>query len=516
MAECFAYTRKSKALGDPDDPALLDNHRSLLARLALSDGRTLAEVRTEVGSGETIRDRPVFSRLLEEIERLPRGSGGTLYCTDVMRLTRGSQSDAGRIIEALSRADIHVRTASRTYDLARADDRFMFGLEVLFSERELSEAKRRLAAGQREARLKGRLPNGTAPFGYRYSVEHKTLLPDPERFPILVDCCRRACVEPVWRLALEYGVPETCLRRALRNPTIAGYPARHYGPKDPDHPSRKSYVPIPRDQWFWPEVQNTDYPHACSREEWEALQAALDLRREQRPRVHQGEGWCRDRVQFEDDPGSVRLGSYAVSRNSEGNVMCLTYERSRRRGCPHLFIPRSIVHEAVETALTAYFTDPTLIPWLEGLERRQEAPVPVSVDVERASLTRSLADLRRRYQEAVDAEMDSDDANHYHALRERRKRLQDRLSRMEEELQTLEAKGDERQVLQALSGLPLSVLPGHFAEAWGELDGFRKRLLVNACLLRIEVTIETTRPPKPHRREVSRLEWQPWMSLSSA
>jgi DNA invertase Pin-like site-specific DNA recombinase len=506
-----AYTRRSR--DEQNDPTLLDNHKAILLRLAAQDGITLTPERlyTEIGSGESIEGRPVFRRLLEEWEQLPAGSGGVLYLTELSRLSRDSDEGGPRIGRALQRAGIEVRTTERRFDLKDIGDHFMFRLLGLLDHQEQSRIKQRMEAGRREKRRKGEIPNGVPPLGYRYSIETGTLYPDPERFPVLLECVKRAPAEPVWKLALEYDVPETSLLRALRNPTICGYPARRYGPKDPENPHRKSYVPIPREQWLWPEQQNTSYPHACTREEWETLQAALDLRREQRPRSHQGEGWCRDRVQFSSDPGPVRLGSYAVTRTPTGNVMCLTYERSRRRAAPHLFLPRQIVHDAVLAALTGFFTHPKVLPRLKELARRQEDREPVSADVERASLTRTLADLRRRYQETVDAEMDAETPDHYHALRERRRRLQDRLDRLQRQLQDLEARGEERQVAQLFADLPLDIAAEDFLGVWGETDGFQKRLYVNALFRVIEVTIEPTEPPRPHRREVSRIEWQSWV-----
>lgn len=504
------YTRRSR--DEEKNEKLLEHHISLLQRVAREDGIDLPAERIlmEIGSGDTVQGRPVFRALLEEWERLPRQCGGVVYVTEMSRLTRNFSDDAPRIWRALLRAGIIVRTPSRRYDLSRTDDDFLLKIESVMADRELSEIKRRLRAGQHEARMKGRLPNGLAPFGYRYQMERKTLEPHPERFPILVRCCRLALTIPVWRLAEIEKVPENCLLRALRNPTICGYPAKHYGPKEPDNPNRKEYVPLPRDQWVWPEVQNFEYPHACTREEWEELQAALDARRDRRARRYVGEGWCRDVIQFACDPGPVRLGSYPVSRRGGVAVMCRTYERSRPPGATHLFVPRATVHGVVYPALRDRLTHPLVIAWLQDLEQEEKPGVLTPLGQERTTLRQAISECRGRYQEAVDREMDADDPNHRQALTARRLRLQDRLTALQKELQMLEGRSESDRLSRLLKNQML-VTAGQFDQVWERCDGQERRALVNACLQRIEVIVEPTRPPRPHRREVREIVWQPWV-----
>jgi len=74
------YLRKSRDKAELADPDLLHKHRRELLRLAAEAGHEVQPDRVfeEVGSGDTLRARPVCRAMLEAISRLPRGHGGAL------------------------------------------------------------------------------------------------------------------------------------------------------------------------------------------------------------------------------------------------------------------------------------------------------------------------------------------------------------------------------------------------------------------------------------------------------
>jgi DNA invertase Pin-like site-specific DNA recombinase len=494
--EAWIYTRRSRALEDAEESRTLPAHVALLQRTARTDGVQVPPERvlTEIGSGEHIEGRPVFRRVLETWERLPRSVGGRVYVTDIDRLSRGDQMDWGRISNALSRANLLIRTPSRVYDLNSAEDPFLFGIELLLAKRELDQIKKRLERGRKEKRMNGGLANGTAPFGYTYSQDLGTLLPHPERFLILTRCCVEARTISVKQLAQDYGVPENCLRRALRNPTICGWPARHYGPSDPDDPSRDSYVPIPRVQWDWPEKVNEEYPHACTREEWELLQLALDRRREMKAQNHRLDGWCRDVVEFAGYPGRVRLGGLVTSQRKSGNLHLLVYERKAAEE-PFLYVARETVHTAARAALGSLLRESDLLSRALADYRKRQA--------DRANRKEVVTDL-----ESLSRSLESE--IHRQALTSRRRRLEETVLLLEKDLCSLRSVPAGPVSLIGLAD-DLPWIARHFEHLWDEWEPPQRQQLINACIARMEVAITPAPTPQPYRREVAQIEHEEWL-----
>src|SRR5438132_12707662 len=126
----WAYTRRSRHLGDPDDPNLLCAHLAALQRLAAADGVCIPprNIRTEIGSGESISGRPVFAELLREWEALPANAEGIVYVVEPSRLSRGSNAERGRILDALIRAKLLVISPERRYDPSSPNDELTWSL----------------------------------------------------------------------------------------------------------------------------------------------------------------------------------------------------------------------------------------------------------------------------------------------------------------------------------------------------------------------------------------------------
>src|SRR5215213_7041299 len=95
-----SYGRKSRALGDPDDPELVEHQLQACDRWAAGMGIMLRpeERVSEVGSGETIDARPRFAADLKRLEESPPPGGGFYFVTEVARLTRAEMEEVGRII----------------------------------------------------------------------------------------------------------------------------------------------------------------------------------------------------------------------------------------------------------------------------------------------------------------------------------------------------------------------------------------------------------------------------------
>jgi len=413
----WMHARKSRHLGDPDDPALLLTHLAILRRLAAADGVTVPPecVITEVESGEYLGQRPAFLGFLEAVERLPPQAGGVLYCMAFDRLSRGDALERARVRVALCRAGILIRTPGGWIDLADPDQALLAGVRSELAEHELARFKRRVALARAEKLRRGEITNGAVPFGYRWDRNARRPVPHPEEFRVLVACCRAALTDSLARLAARYQVPESVLARALHCPTICGWAARRYGLRRGADGRAADFI-LPRAEWLWAEAPGR-WEAACTREEWEAIQRALG-ERDRRPLwTGAPDGWCRDVVRFrEAAPGSwVRLQNY-------GRLPCYAAV-GPEPGRVSAFVRRAAVHAEVTPALLRVLAKPELL-----------------ARVLAAQAARTAAETRGPAREALAAELEA-----------KRAEL-DRATRAQLTLPPGEGADSQARVLRALEG----------------------------------------------------------------
>ena len=125
------YGRKSRT----DDPLLtteelLKKHSKILEEYAVKYlGGPIPEENKymEIGSGETLKDRPEITRLLKDIED-PEVTA--IIVVDVQRLSRGDLEDAGKLIRLLRYTNTYVITPTKIYDLRDEYDRDAFEREL--------------------------------------------------------------------------------------------------------------------------------------------------------------------------------------------------------------------------------------------------------------------------------------------------------------------------------------------------------------------------------------------------
>ena len=503
MAWVRLYARKSRYLGDPDDLDLMAHQVLPLRRAAELRGIALEErhIILEVGSSETIEGRPDFNRLLREIEVMPPGEGGILFVWEISRLSRGSRMERARIADALERASILVVTPSQQYDLTDPDSDFMFALLSQQARREQVVYKRRIR-DTREASLElGKIRNGRAPWGYVYDRETKTLAADPARFSHLVAACREVVTESVRTVAERHGVDSRVLQNTLTNPKICGWPALITGMSK----NGTTTTRLPRHRWREAGRRNDTYPHACSREEFDRIQQVLAYRAKTKVKTKGEMGWCRDLVWFPEAPGPVVLGATG-SR--------LIYERREKREGHWrrlAYIERETVHAAAYEALMALLTAPQSLPLFarayEAYQRHSAAQKAAEGSQER--LEERLADLRRRYREAVDAEFDATPRLR-EALTERRLRLETELDDLEERLAQMSAAAEpDPSILLLLESLP--ALGEAIKRDWEEWTDPRRRELANIFIQRIVCCCQPQARGKPWQRWIERIEWQSWV-----
>lgn len=506
----YLYSRKSRALGDPDDPKLLDAHREALLDLAKRRGVEVPtpNIRLEIGSGETISERPTFQALLKEWEVLPPDTGGAVLVTMIDRLSRGDHADQGRIQRALSRADIHVWTPGRIYDLRDANEGFFFDVEALFARRELSLFKQRMAMGREKLIRDGRSPNLVAPYPYAVDRLGKTWVPHPDRFAMVQHWCREVERDSMLVIADRWGVPYHVVWWTLRNPAIAGWPCKRSRLTG----DRKRWRESDPAEWVWPERQG-DYPPVCTLEEWRRIQAVIDRRRVERSkRGGRQDGWCRDVLRFVGHEDTLPRLSVQNAGNARGPTRerVTTYEIVTPTG-HRLYIARDLVHTAALHALQALFRRPDKIRRLIDdytAARLLEAREPPQ-EGDRDDTQKKLSVVRRKLVRIEDELLGSDDPERLLALTTLRNQLTAQAQALSRQLQipatALPANDAMDRLLPTLADFGehlQDVLPELMAEG----DGEQLHALTTAFLVRIWVDVVKLGEKARYRREVVAVE----------
>ena len=167
------YGRLSR-LDDPllSDSEVLERHSKMLEEYAIKHlgGPIPAENKyMEIGSGESLKDRPEITRLLKDIED-PEVQA--ILVVDVQRLSRGDLEDAGRLIRLLRYTNTYVITPMKTYDLRDEYDRDAFERELKRGNDYLEYFKKIQARGRLASVKDGNYIGSVAPYGFdRHIIE---------------------------------------------------------------------------------------------------------------------------------------------------------------------------------------------------------------------------------------------------------------------------------------------------------------------------------------------------------
>lgn len=161
------YGRKSRM----DDPLLsveetLQKHSEIIDEYAQKYlGGSIPEENKymEIGSGESLKDRPEVSRLLKDIED-PEVKA--IIVVDVQRLSRGDLEDAGKLIRLLRYTNTYVITPMKIYDLRDEYDRDAFERELKRGNEYLEYFKKIQARGRLASVKAGNYVGSVAPYGF--------------------------------------------------------------------------------------------------------------------------------------------------------------------------------------------------------------------------------------------------------------------------------------------------------------------------------------------------------------
>lgn len=144
----------------------LERHEEILQTWAVQNlGAKIPEenIYREVGSGETISERPV---MVEIMKMFKSNEIAAVLIVEPQRLSRGELKDCGELIETLEHTDTKVLTPQKIYDLTDKYDKKMFRDELLRGNEYLEYTKEILARGRHLSVSQGKFVGSKPPFGF--------------------------------------------------------------------------------------------------------------------------------------------------------------------------------------------------------------------------------------------------------------------------------------------------------------------------------------------------------------
>lgn len=225
-----AYLRKSRA--DAEAEAVgkfetLAHHQQILTALADREGIKVARWYKELGSGDTIQDRPEMQALLHDVRS---GLYDGVLVTEVSRLARGRTADQATVSEAFQVNGTLIITPSKIYDPSDDADETFIDFELFMSRQEYKYIRKRMKAGKRQALLNGSYINWRPPFGFDRDEKNMSLNPN-EDAPFVIQLLHdfadgKLTVADAIRRMRSYTGQETwsytSLRYLLTNPAYIG------------------------------------------------------------------------------------------------------------------------------------------------------------------------------------------------------------------------------------------------------------------------------------------------------
>ncbi len=167
MAKKIEYLRKSRTDNQLESvEEVLQRHEKILHEFCIRTfGKAIEEnnIYREVVSGETINERPMMLKLLEDVES---GDVDAVIVVEPQRLSRGSFGDIDRIVNTFKYTNTKVITPTKTYDLNNKFDRKYFEQELLRGNDYLEYVKEILTRGRMRSVEDGLYIGSIAPYGY--------------------------------------------------------------------------------------------------------------------------------------------------------------------------------------------------------------------------------------------------------------------------------------------------------------------------------------------------------------
>ncbi len=178
MSKIAIYARKSTESEDRQVLSL-DSQVTELKSFARTEGFEIVRVLTESQSAKA-PGRPIFNRMMADVQK---GKYDGILCWKLDRLAR-NPIDGGSIIWALEERKLEaIHTPQRSFQNT-GNDKFWMNLEFGMSKKYVDDLSDNVKRGQKAKLEMGWIP-GRPPLGYLNEKESRTIVRDPERFPLI-------------------------------------------------------------------------------------------------------------------------------------------------------------------------------------------------------------------------------------------------------------------------------------------------------------------------------------------
>jgi len=177
MKKFVIYARKSTESEDRQVLSI-DSQIAELNAVAERRGFTVSEVLRESMSAKA-PGRPIFNALMARAEA---GELAGILCWKLDRLAR-NPVDGGRIIWSIKQQGLKIVTPSQSY-AAEDDNVILMYVEFGMAQKYIDDLGKNVRRGIRAKLDTGWLP-GNAPLGYLNKLDDHTIIPDPDRFPLV-------------------------------------------------------------------------------------------------------------------------------------------------------------------------------------------------------------------------------------------------------------------------------------------------------------------------------------------
>lgn len=179
----ICYLRKSREDEEAERRGedTLARQRQMLLHDVLPRYDFAYEMAEEIASGDSIKDRPVFRAILEELGEKYQA----IVCKDLSRLGRGSYADMGQVYDVIRDKRIIIITKDAFYDPRKFSDLRMIRFSLFFNREEYEMTLWRLTEGKYDGAARGKWVAGPVPYGLLYNRQTQTLEPDPVKSEIV-------------------------------------------------------------------------------------------------------------------------------------------------------------------------------------------------------------------------------------------------------------------------------------------------------------------------------------------